>query len=98
MATSATPGEILVIHNEAEHRFEARLLGELAVCDYERESNRLVFTHTFVPPGLRGRGIAETLVRAALDYARAQKLQIVPACSYVAAFVERHREFQALIA
>jgi uncharacterized protein len=38
------------------------------------------------------------LVRTALEHARDQKRKIVPACSYVAVFVERYPEFKALVA
>ncbi|MBC8040865.1 MAG: N-acetyltransferase, partial [Opitutaceae bacterium] len=31
-------------------------------------------------------------------HARANKLRVVPACSYVASFIERHREFADLLA
>jgi predicted GNAT family acetyltransferase len=47
---------------------------------------------------LRGRGIAETLVRAALEDARVQGRRVVPQCSYVAMFIRRHPEFQPLVA
>jgi len=35
------------------------------------------------------------LVRAALDFARTERLRVIPACSYVAAFVERHPDLVA---
>ena len=89
---------ISVIHNEAEHRYEATVDGLLSVCEYELAENNMVFTHTLVPPELRGRGIAEELVRAGLAGARARGVKVVPACSYVEAFVRRHREFQDLLA
>lgn len=94
---SAEGSEIVVRHNVAERRFEATVDGFLSVADYEREGDAVVFTHTFVPPELRGRGIAEKLVRAALEWARAEKRRVVPACSYVEAFMRRHAEFQALL-
>ena len=89
--------EISVRHNPAENRFEALVDGHLAVVEYRYDGGRLVFTHTFVPPELRGRGVAERLVRAALEWARAEGKSIVPLCSYVAAFVRRHAEFQTLV-
>ncbi len=98
MATPAAPDDIPVTHNEAEQRFETQVYGELAVCEYQLEGDRMVFTHTYVPPELRGRGVAQKLVRVALDYARDQKRPIVPACSYVAAYVQRNREYQPLLA
>lgn len=88
---------VAVRHNAAEHRFEAEVDGHLSVADYEEQNGSLVFTHTFVPPELRGRGVAEALVRAGLEFAREQKARVVPACSYVAKFIERHREYQGLL-
>lgn len=89
--------KITVQHNPAANRFEAVVDGHLAVAEYEIDGDRLLFTHTFVPPELRGRGVAEQLVRVALGWAKEGKRRVVPACSYVAAFIERHPEFQALV-
>lgn len=87
-----------VRHNATAHRYEATVDGYLSVCEYEEAEGRWIFTHTLVPPELRGRGIAEQLVRAALADARSTGRKIVPACSYVARFIERHREYQDLLA
>ena len=86
-----------VRHNVAARRFEMEVAGRLAVADYEVDGERIVFTHTFVPPELRGRGVAEKLVRAALDWAHTGQRRVVPACSYVAAFIRRHPEFGPLV-
>ncbi len=96
MDTPGTPD--VVRHNVAESRFEVEVDGRLAVADYERRGEAMVLTHTLVPPELRGRGLAERLVRAALDHARAEQRRVVPACSYVAAFIARHAEYQSLLA
>lgn len=42
------------------------------------------FYHTFVPPVLRGQGIAALLTTAALTWARESHYQIYASCSYVA--------------
>lgn len=88
---------INVQHNVAAHRFEATVDGKLCVADYERRDGEITFTHTFVPSELRGRGIAEKLVRPALEYARAERLRVIPQCSYVEIFIQRHREFASLV-
>jgi predicted GNAT family acetyltransferase len=88
---------IEVRHNSGESRFEAVVAGHLSVADYERRDGAFVMTHTFVPPELRGRGVAEKLVRAALDHAASEGLRVVPACSYVEAFIRRHPEYQSLL-
>src|SRR5215216_5235632 len=94
---SSTP-QIVVRHNPAENRFEAEVDGKLSVADYQLRGTEMIITHTFVPPELRGRGIAEKIVRVALEHARDERLRVVPACSYVDAFIRRHAEFRPLIA
>jgi uncharacterized protein len=54
--------------------------------------------HTEVAPHLEGRGIAAALVRAAFDHAAAAGFKVLPACSYVHAYVRRHPETQSLLA
>jgi predicted GNAT family acetyltransferase len=87
-----------VRHNSAAGRYEAEVEGYLAVAEYALESDRIVLTHTFVPPELRGRGVAEQLVRTALEEARRAGKKVVPQCSYVARFIRRNPEFQPLTA
>ncbi len=91
-------GGITVQHNPTASRFEAKVGAQLAVADYQLEDGRIVFTHTYVPTGLRGHGIAEKLVRAGLEFAKAENRRVVPECSYVAVFIQRHKEFQPLLA
>lgn len=88
----------LVRHNPTASRYETEVAGELAFAEYVRRDGALVFTHTWVPPALRGRGLAEVLVRAALEEARRAHERIVPQCSYVARFIERHRDYADLLA
>lgn len=88
---------ITVTHQAAAHRYETVVDGHLSVCEYELAEGRMIFTHTVVPPELRGRGIAEKLVRAALADARAAGRRVVPQCSYVAKFIERNPEYQDLV-
>jgi predicted GNAT family acetyltransferase len=97
MASPSAADDIAVKHNRAEQRFEALVAGQLAVCEYQLEGDRMVFTHTFVPSELRGRGIAEKLVRVALEDARDEKRKVVPACSYVAAYIQRRPELKSLV-
>jgi len=86
-----------VTHDEAAQRFEARIDGQLAHCDYRRQGALLVLHHTEVPPRLQGQGIAAKLVAAALDWARAQGLHVRPACSYVARYMREHPQTQDLL-
>lgn len=49
--------------------------------------------HTFVPPEMRGRGVAMQLVEALVADAREQGFTIVPQCSYVEAAFRRYPEW-----
>jgi hypothetical protein len=85
-----------VRHNEAAQRFELHLDGGLARADYRLHDGILDLVHTEVPVRQEGRGIAATLVAAALRYARAKGHKVRPMCSYVRAYMARHPEFDDL--
>jgi predicted GNAT family acetyltransferase len=85
-------------NNEQETRFETTVDGRIAFVEYDLEDpQRIVFTHTIVPDELSGRGIAGEVVKFGLDHAREKKLTVVPQCSYVAAWIKRHPEYEDLL-
>ena len=79
-----------VRHEPGSNRVVAIVDGSQAVLDYQRGDGVISLVHTGVPAAIGGRGVAAALVRAALDHARAAGLKVVPACSYVAAYLKRH--------
>lgn len=87
-----------IVHRAEASRFEAALAAGLAVCAYRRDGDVLLLTHTEVPMALEGRGIAAALVRATLEWARAEGLRVRPLCSYVGAYMRRHPETLDLLA
>ena len=88
---------IIIEHNEAAERFEAKLDDQLAVAEYQRRGETLFFTHTEVPNRFRGQGIADKLAQHALDYASTHHLTVVPLCSFMATYIRRHPEYQTLV-
>jgi len=84
-----------VKHNPAQSRYELDTEHGTAVAIYRQQGDRAIFTHTEVPPADEGKGIGSHLVRAALDDTRRRGLKIVPACSFVTAFMRRHPEYGA---
>ncbi|GAA5532444.1 GNAT family N-acetyltransferase [Deinococcus aluminii] len=87
-----------VTNNEAENRYEIKLNGQVVgIADYQPEGDTLIFTHTEVEEGHEGQGLGSELVQAALDDARSQGLQVVPACQFVAAFIQEHPEYADLV-
>lgn len=89
--------DLNVRNNESKSRYETEVDGHLGFCNYTLAPGRITFTHTEVAPELSGRGVAQALVRGALDDARARKLAVVPQCSYVAAFIQRNPDYQDLL-
>jgi predicted GNAT family acetyltransferase len=85
-----------VVHNKSKSRFEMELGGQLAVAEYRRDGDRILFTHTAVPPQFRGHGLAEKIVLFGLEVARRENLRVVPLCSYVAHVLQRHPEYRKL--
>lgn len=86
-----------VIHNESANQFEATIDGKIAFSKYLRAGSKIVIEHTEVPESLEGQGLASRIVRTALDYARAEKLVVIPLCPFTAAFIHRHPEYQDLV-
>lgn len=84
-------------HNEAMHRFEVVEDETLSVLEYRFGDGTLTLTHTGVPESVGGKGIASDLVKHALDLARANRWRVRPDCSYVAAYIKRHPEYQDLV-
>lgn len=83
-------------HNTAQNRFEWTEDGTLSVLDYVLQDNVMTITHTGVPEAVGGRGIAGDLTQVALDTARANGWMVRPQCSYAAAYIKRHTQYQDL--
>jgi predicted GNAT family acetyltransferase len=90
--------EITVTDVPQAGRYEARagdrVLGQ---ANYQRQGDRVVFTHTEVDPDAEGSGVGGTLVRGALDDVRAHGRQAVPRCSFVRAWIDRHPDYADLV-
>ena len=57
-----TPASLHVTHNVSLQRFEVQAGDEqIALLSYVHEGDRVIFDHTFVPDGLRGRGLPSEL-------------------------------------
>lgn len=86
-----------IVHNTAGHCFELKLEGHRCVLDYTLRDRVMTVTHTGVPNELGGRGLAAELTKFALNHARTEGWKVVPQCSYVAAYIQKHPEYESLL-
>ena len=84
-------------HNVIGQCFELKLEGYRCVLDYTLNNRVMTVTHTGVPKALGGRGLAAEITKFALDYAQSQGWQVIPQCSYVAAYMKKHPEYTPLL-
>ena len=98
-ATGPEREEPRVVHEPERSRFVIYLADILAgLAAYRDEPGRRVFTHTEVDQAFSGRGLAGRLAAYALDATRSEGLAVVPVCSFIAAYIDRHAEYRDLVA
>lgn len=96
----ADVGTLRIDHSPAQERYEAILVTDpsgdeevVGYVDYVSEPYQVVLTHTVVHERFSGHGYAAQLVKAVLDDIRASGKQVVPVCSYVQRFIDKHPEY-----
>ena len=90
--------EITVRDNTESLSYDALLDDEVVgTIVYEHSGPRMVFMHTIVEPRFRGRGIATTLVKRALDDVRDKGMTLTNYCGFVSAFIAAHPEYADLV-
>lgn len=67
----------------------------LALMTFSKASDSLIIIdHTEVGPALKGTGAGKRLVAAAVEYARANGMKILPLCPFVKAVFDKTTEYQ----
>ena len=86
-----------ISNDEMNNRFEVQTGGKTAFLAYRRMPGKLVLVHTEVPTEFAGHGIGSKLVSAGLDFAREQRLMVVPLCPFATDYIRRHQEYVDLV-
>lgn len=86
-------------NNEKKRRYELDLGdGYMALIDYsDAGDDCMAFTHTEVPPEFEGKGIGAELVKRSLCDLRDRGLKVIPACSFVSAYIRRHPDYSDMV-
>ena len=86
--------ELRVIDNELDRRYEIWLGDErVGLANYSIMPGERHFVHTEVSPEYQGKNYAAILMREAfLEMRKNSKDKVVPVCSYVVSYMNRHPE------
>lgn len=93
----ASTDPIAITHNEQAKRFETVVEGQVGYISYQQRDDTLIYDHTIVPQSLGGKGVGSALVKHALNYARDDDKKVLPQCSFVASYIDKHPEYQHLV-
>ena len=78
---------------------ESELGAVIAYLSYDLTDDSILLTSTVTVKKYQGFGIAGELVRTALNEIRAGgQYSVIPLCSYVAHFIEKHPEYGSMLA
>jgi predicted GNAT family acetyltransferase len=87
-----------VRNNTALERFELTADGQPAgYIEYQDTGDERALVHTEIYPRFEGRGLANTLVDAALDSSRDQGFSVLPMCPVVLHFITTHPDYIAYV-
>lgn len=89
---------IQIVHDPGERRYEIHVDGVKAGhTEYVRKGDLVIFIHTEIDPAFEGQGLGSRLAGGALDAVRAAGDPIVPLCPFIAAYIEKHPEYDDLV-
>jgi predicted GNAT family acetyltransferase len=84
--------------NRQRSRYELVVDGEVvAFVQYQMRGGRLLLIHTEVDKSRAGHGLASELIAGALDDVRVRGIPMLPICSFVDGFIQRHPEYDDLV-
>lgn len=76
--------------NKDQKRFELVVEDQLVFANYRIEGETLYINYVEAPVSLRGTGAAGKLMEGIVALAKRENYNIVPICSYAAAWLRRH--------
>ena len=98
MTQHTAPSDFGPVEDHPEQgQFHLQVAGQTAFIAYRVVDGAVMMTHTEVPESLEGQGVGSALVGGALDQLRERGQQLIPMCPFVAAYLQRHREYVDLV-
>lgn len=96
---TATPSNKTFRDHEERKRFELQAGDITAFVDYIINKKGVIYlTHTEVPKEAEGQGFAKELLENVFKEIEERKLELVPICPFVKAYLQRKPEWKRLLA
>jgi uncharacterized protein len=96
--TERKPGRPTLAHDVKGRKYTIAVGDEPAgFAQYVERGDQRVFVHTVIDDAFSGQGLGSMLAGFALDDTRSAGRRIVAICPFIAAFVERHHDWDAII-
>lgn len=91
--------ENAITDNTEKKQFELTIDGATALVEYRLVgTDGIAYLHTEVPEEMGGKGIGKQLAEYVLTYAQNHQLKVYPYCPFIKKYIDRHPEFQPLVA
>ncbi len=87
-----------VTDNIEKRRFELDVDGQTVFANYRLDNNVMFINYVESPVALRGSGAAGKLMDGVMKIAQERSYKIVPICGYAVSWINRHKEYQSLLA
>ena len=65
---------------------------------YRRADGVVDMLHTEIDDAYEGQGLGGKLARGALDLVRGEGSKVVPSCSFIKGWIDKHEDYQDLLA
>ncbi|MFF2286035.1 GNAT family N-acetyltransferase [Peribacillus butanolivorans] len=65
---------------------------------YKSGDNEITVDHTVVSDKLRGQKVGNSLVEKVIEFAREEKLKVVPVCTFVQKLFEKNADYEDVLA
>ena len=60
--------------------------------------SKFIIDHTEVASNFKGQGVGKELLKATVNFAKKNKLKVIPLCPFVKKMIEKTSEFQQVLA
>ncbi len=70
---------------------------DIGYISFEIKNDTIIIISTVIYEKYQGKGMASTLIKEILGYAKNNSFKIKPLCSFVAHYIEKHQEYKQMV-